>query len=139
MWVAALDEMMARVASSIDVSRVAAVAGSAQQHGSVYLTARAADALGALDPGRALVDQVEPMLSRRVSPIWMDSSTAAECRQIAAAVGGDANLAQHTGSRAFERFSGPQIRRFAKREPDDYARTSCIHLVSSFRTDPNCA
>ena len=62
------------------------------------------------------------MLSRAVSPIWMDSSTGAECREIAAAVGGDASLAQHTGSRAFERFTGPQIRKFATHEPAAYAR-----------------
>jgi xylulokinase len=67
-----------------------------------------------------------------VSPIWMDSSTSAECREIAAAVGGDARLAQHTGSRAFERFTGPQIRKFATHEPDAYAATDRIHLVSSF-------
>src|SRR6185503_10819955 len=75
MWAAALDAMMARIASRIDVRRLAAIAGSAQQHGSVYLNAGATAALAALDPGRPLVDQVEPMLSRAVSPIWMDSST----------------------------------------------------------------
>ena len=132
MWVAALDAMMARIASRIDVRRLAAIAGSAQQHGSVYLNAGATAALAALDPGRPLVDQVEPMLSRAVSPIWMDSSTGTECREIAAAVGGDASLAQHTGSRAFERFTGPQIRKFAAHEPAAYAATDRIHLVSSF-------
>jgi xylulokinase len=132
MWAAALDAMMALVASSIDVSRLAAIAGSAQQHGSVYLNATAASALGSLDPGRPLAEQVQPMLSRAVSPIWMDSSTGTQCREIAAAVGGDASLAQYTGSRAFERFTGPQIRKFAAREPDAYAATDRIHLVSSF-------
>jgi xylulokinase len=132
MWAAALDAMMARVASGIDVKRLSAIAGSAQQHGSVYLNAGATAALGSLDPGRTLVDQVEPMLSRAVSPIWMDSSTAAECREITSAVGGDARLAQHTGSRAFERFTGPQIRKFATHEPAAYLATDRIHLVSSF-------
>jgi xylulokinase len=41
-------------------------------------------------------------------------------------------LAQHTGSRAFERFTGPQIRKFYKHEPDAYRATDRIHLVSSF-------
>src|SRR6478735_2616966 len=132
MWAAALDAMMARIASRIDVRRLAAIAGSAQQHGSVYLNASATAALAALDPDRPLVEQVEPMLSRAVSPIWMDSSTGVECREIAAAVEGDARLAQHTGSRAFERFTGPQIRKFATHEPDAYRATNRIHLVSSF-------
>jgi xylulokinase len=37
-----------------------------------------------------------------------------------------------TGSRACERFTGPQIARFAEREPASYQRTDTIHLVSSF-------
>ena len=56
-----------------------------------------------------------------------------ECAEITAAMGGAGRLAQLTGSRAFERFTGPQIRRFAKQEPAAYARDrSRIHLVSSF-------
>jgi xylulokinase len=47
-------------------------------------------------------------------------------------VGGDGTLLRRTGSRAFERFTGPQIRRFFKREPKAYAATSRIHLISSF-------
>ena len=35
-------------------------------------------------------------------------------------------------SRAFERFTGPQIRKFAREDPSAYARTERIHLVSSF-------
>jgi xylulokinase len=132
MWAAALDAMIGRIAAAVDVGRLAAISGSAQQHGSVYLNATAAGALASLDPVRPLADQVRPMLSRAVSPIWMDSSTGAECREIAAAVGGDARLAEHTGSRAFERFTGPQIRKFAIHEPEAYGRTDRIHLVSSF-------
>ena len=41
-------------------------------------------------------------------------------------------LAERTGSRAFERFTGPQIRKFFKRQPDAYAATDRVHLVSSF-------
>src|SRR5215218_1369165 len=89
MWADALDLMLARIAKSgIDVRRIAAICGSAQQHGSVYLNRGAAAALGALDPSRPLAGQVAPMLSRAESPIWMDSSTGAECREITAAVGG---------------------------------------------------
>lgn len=62
----------------------------------------------------------------------MDSSTTKECREIERAVGGADVLAAHTGARAFERFTGPQIRAFAARDPQAYAATSRIHLVSSF-------
>jgi len=62
----------------------------------------------------------------------MDSSTAAECAEIEAAGCGASTLARRTGSRAFERFTGPQIRRFYKHAPTAYASTARIHLVSSF-------
>jgi xylulokinase len=120
MWADALDLMLARVAASgLDLSRLAAVSGSAQQHGSVYL-------------GRGPLHPRAVPLSRAVAPIWMDCSTSAECAEITAAVGGSGPLAGHTGSRAFERFTGPQIRKFYKTEPGAYAATERIHLVSSF-------
>jgi hypothetical protein len=60
----------------------------------------------------------------------MDSSTSAECRELDARFG--ARLQADTGSPAIERFTGPQIRKFAKTEPERYAQTTRIHLVSSF-------
>jgi xylulokinase len=133
MWAEALDLMMARIArSGLDMSRLAAVSGSAQQHGSVYLNAIAAEGLGTLDPERPLVKQIVPMLSRQVSPIWMDSSTSEECAEITLATGGADALSRHTGSRAFERFTGPQIRKFWKRDRGGYDATDRVHLVSSF-------
>jgi xylulokinase len=133
LWADALDLMLARVAASgLDLGQIAAIAGSAQQHGSVYLNGGAASALACLDPGRPPAGQLRESLSRPVSPIWMDSSTSRECAEITAAVGGPESMAARTGSRAFERFTGPQIRRFFKQDPDAYASTDRIHLVSSF-------
>jgi xylulokinase len=62
----------------------------------------------------------------------MDSSTAAECAEIAAALGGNQAVCDLTGSVATPRFTGPQIRRFAKQDPAAWARTKRVHLVSSF-------
>ena len=133
MWADALDVTMARVAKSgVDVSGLAAISGSAQQHGSVYLNANAPSAVAGLNPLRDVGEQLADTLSRPVAPIWMDSSTSEECAEIAAGVGGSAALAQVTGSRAFERFTGPQIRKFFKDDPAGYAATDRIHLVSSF-------
>jgi xylulokinase len=133
MWADALDVMMRRVAASgLDLRRLAAIAGSAQQHGSVYLNAHAPAALATMDPAIAPAAQLTNGLSRPVSPIWMDSSTTGECTEITGALGGAAAIAERTGSRAFERFTGPQIRKFFKQEPDAYAATERIHVVSSF-------
>ncbi len=156
MWAEALDRMFeALVASGLDLSRLAAIAGSAQQHGSVYLNASATNVLSGLAPSHPLAEQLRAVatseqdtaaervsptasesghsvLSRRVAPIWMDSSTAEECREITAAIGGADRLAQLTGSRAFERFTGPQIRKFYKQDPAGWEATDRVHLVSSF-------
>jgi xylulokinase len=133
LWADALDLMLrAIVASGVDLRGLAAIAGSAQQHGSVYMNASARSILAAMDPARAPGEQLARGLSRPVAPIWLDSSTSVECAELADAVGGNNALAARTGSRAFERFTGPQIRKFFKREPDAYAATDRIHLVSSF-------
>ncbi len=134
LWVEALDCMMGIVAteSGLDLTQLKAISGSGQQHGSVYLGSEAERVLGSLDPRRELVEQIAPALSRSTSPIWMDSSTFRQCREIAAAVGGDAKLAEISGSRAFERFTGPQIRKLFQEEPEAYHQTRMIHLVSSF-------
>jgi len=133
MWADALDLMFTRLAQSgLDLSPLAAVSGSAQQHGSVYFARDAATRLATLDPHRPPGIQIAPLLSRPTAPIWMDASTATQCDEITAAVGGAEVLAQHTGSRAFERFTGPQIRKFAQAEQEAYRRTGRVHLVSSF-------
>jgi xylulokinase len=133
MWAEALDRMMGDVAASgLDLGAVRAISGSAQQHGSVYLADGAGERLARFDAARPLVEQLSGMFSRERSPIWMDSSTAAECAAITGALGGPGAVARLTGSCAFERFTGPQIRKFARTAPDAYARTERIHLVSSF-------
>ena len=135
MWVEALDLLLGDLREQgVDLGRIAGISGAGQQHGSVYL-ARSFDEVasaGGWATDRALREQVAPLLSRRTAPIWMDASTSAECAEIAAAVGGDAKMVALTGSRAIERFTGPQIRKFWKQQPADYQRTAEIHLVSSF-------
>jgi xylulokinase len=136
MWAEALERIFAALADSgLDLSRIRAISGSAQQHGSVYLGDGAAAIMARLDPARPLAEQLVAapgFFSRSVSPIWMDASTGVECDEITEALGGARRLARVTGSRAFERFTGPQIRKFWKAEPEGWAATARIHLVSSF-------
>jgi xylulokinase len=132
LWVEALDRVLEGAkARGFEWGTIAGVSGAGQQHGSVYLSTPIAKARP-WSPGAPLSRQVAPLLSRATSPIWMDSSTSAECREIAAAVGGDEAVTRSTGSRAIERFTGPQIRKFFKEDPDAYAKTVEIQLVSSF-------
>jgi len=133
MWLEALDLLLAQMVSeNIDFSQIKAVSGSGQQHGSVYLKANFNEALEGLTAQSDLKTQLANCLSRLSSPIWMDSSTSKECAEIAHAVGGNEIVCSKSGSVAVERFTGPQIRKFAKTDPDSYAGTGTIHLVSSF-------
>ena len=132
LWLDGLELALDRLARLTDLSLVDAVSVSGQQHGSVYLAAGYEAALADGDRATPLSAKIAPVLARRTSPIWMDSSTAAECAEIAAALGGDQAVCDLTGSVATMRFTGPQIRRFAKLEPAAWARTERVHLVSSF-------
>ena len=114
MWVEGLELVLQRLqASGCPMDQIAAIGGDAQQHASVYL------------------ESLNPLVfSRSTSPIWMDSSTGAECTALDARFG--ARLQADTGSPAIERFAGPQIMKFAKEDPEGYAKTKRIHLLSSF-------
>jgi len=132
LWLDGLELALDRLAKLTDLSQVDAVSVSGQQHGSVYLAAGYEAALADGSRATSLAAKLSPVLSRRTSPIWMDSSTSAECAEIAAALGGNQAVCDLTGSVATPRFTGPQIRRFAKLDPAAWARTKRVHLVSSF-------
>ena len=139
MWTEALDEMAARLRDAgLPLQQIRAVSGSGQQHGSVYLTGDAARTLHSLDAARPLGAQLAGIFARAESPVWLDCSTSAECAALSDAVGGAPALAGLTGSRAYERFTAAQIRKFAVANADGYARTARIHLVSSFMASLLC-
>lgn len=133
MWVEAMDLLFDQMQQEgVPLGELLAISGSGQQHGSVYLNARGEHALKNLDVNRSLVNNLSNVFSRPTSPIWMDSSTSVECEEIRQALGGVKATAQATGSDTFERFTGPQIRKFHKTEPDAFSKTASIALVSSF-------
>jgi xylulokinase len=133
MWAEALDLLFAEMKKDgVALGKILAISGSGQQHGSVYLNKKAAKVLANLNPNQPLAGNLQGIFSRKTSPIWMDSSTAEECAEIRTKLGGIEATATATGSDAFERFTGPQIRKFTKTVPAAYMRTSHIALVSSF-------
>ncbi|KAF9601438.1 hypothetical protein IFM89_020205 [Coptis chinensis] len=133
MWVEAFDLLLEKLTKSkFDFKRVTAVSGSGQQHGSVYWKNGSLAKLASLNPNKPLMEQLTDAFSIKESPIWMDSSTTAQCKEIETAVGGALELSQLTGSRAYERFTGSQIRKIFQTQPDVYRETERISLVSSF-------
>lgn len=133
MWVKALDILMDKLQiSGADFGKVVAVSGSGQQHGTVYWQKGAEKALQNLDHSNFLHTQLASCFSINESPVWMDSSTTEYCKRLEDSVGGPEKLAEITGSKAYERFSGPQIAKIAEMKPVAYENTERISLVSSF-------
>ncbi|TFK75002.1 D-xylulose kinase [Pluteus cervinus] len=133
MWLDAVDLLMERLkAAGVSFSDIVAISGAGQQHGSVYWSAEAERLLANLDASRSLKSQLSGAFSLPRAPIWQDSSTSKECQELEAAVGGAQALADLTGSRAYERFTGSQIAKIRHRYPKEYASTLRISLVSSF-------
>lgn len=133
MWVEALDLLLAEAAEEgWPLSEVEIIAGSGQQHGTVYLGGEVTSVLASLDSSSPLAPQISSCITRSTSPIWMDSSTEEDCKALTEALGGEDAIYRSTGSTAYERFSGPQIRRFAKLHPQEFGKTQHIRLVSSF-------
>ncbi len=131
MWLAAFDLVIEKLfKNNAPLEKVSGISGCGQQHGSVYLKENFSDGLRKMVADKKLAEQIAPCLSRKTAPVWMDSSTGEECREISEKIG--ARLQEDTGSPAIERFTGPQIRRFYKKELENYQTTKHIALVSSF-------
>ena len=133
MWLEALDLAFEKLGTGA-CRQISGVSVSGQQHGSVYLRPESEAVLQSLTPQQGLAGQIEPHLSRAEAPIWTDSSTTRECEEIRRELRGATATAELTGSDTFERFTGPQIRRFARTEPEAWGRTAHVCLVSSFVT-----
>ncbi|XP_029384889.1 xylulose kinase isoform X1 [Echeneis naucrates] len=133
MWVKALDLLLDKMKrAEFNFSQVSALSGSGQQHGSVYWRRGASATLDQLDPNQNLHNLLQDSFSVADSPVWMDSSSSRQCAALQAAVGGARLLAEISGSRAYERFTGNQIAKLQQSFPDQYQDTERISLVSSF-------
>ncbi|XP_013167908.1 PREDICTED: xylulose kinase [Papilio xuthus] len=132
LWVKALDMVMDRlVVAGVDFSSIEALSGAAQQHGSVWWAKGSESKLSNLSPDEFLHTQLATAFVVD-SPVWMDSSTTADCRALEEAVGGPEELAKITGSTAYERFTGSQIRKMFRTRERAYQATERISLISSF-------
>ncbi|KAJ4456422.1 putative Xylulose kinase [Paratrimastix pyriformis] len=129
MWAEALDCLFQKMPRDL-LGRCRAVSVSGQQHGTVWWATT--QELSHLNPALPLCAQLKNSFSLLESPIWMDTSTNVQCRELETAMGGADALCRATGSRAYERFSGPQIMRIRSERPQVYSATERISLVSSF-------
>uniref|UniRef100_A0A6Q2WP81 Xylulose kinase n=1 Tax=Esox lucius TaxID=8010 RepID=A0A6Q2WP81_ESOLU len=103
-----------------------------KQHGSVYWKKGTNQVLRDLDPGKSLHELLQNRFTVPDSPVWMDSSTTEQCLHLESAMGGPQRVADITGSRAYERFTGSQIAKVNEYSPMQYQEAERISLVSSF-------
>ncbi|OQS01420.1 xylulose kinase [Achlya hypogyna] len=112
MLVESLDEILADLSRAVvcagySMADIVAVSGSAQQHTSAFWSATALDLPS--DPALPLAAHLAQAFAWPHGRSWMDATTTAECRALEAAVGGAQRLADTTGSRGYERFTGVQL------------------------------
>lgn len=142
MFVDALDAILAnlRRCDAFSMTKIVAISGSAQQHASVYW-AKEFDLRAAMtdgDASRPLTEVLEAKSARVFyldqGPSWMDDSTSSFCRRLEQDAGGAQQVADISGSRAYERFTGNQIAKRIHDQPDFLDHVSRIALVSSMLT-----
>ncbi|KAF9947126.1 hypothetical protein BGZ72_010843 [Mortierella alpina] len=137
--------------SRFPFDRVRAISGAAQQHGSVYWSDRVEAAFQQLRSSSEapLAVVFKDAFTLYQSPIWQDTSTTSQCQELEEFLGaqdekdafaatkstrlrGTHRLADRTGSRAYERYTGSQILKIVQQQPDVYRASQRISLVSSF-------
>jgi xylulokinase len=139
MWLRALDALFDELKGTGLLGRVAAVSCSGQQHGSVYWTQAGLETLSSPPASAArFADALTDAFAVTDCPIWADSSTQSECDAIEAAfshkagsTSGAAAVARLTGSRAYARFTGPQIAAISTRQPAAWAARTTSSLLAA--------
>ena len=136
LFVAALDALLSDLkASGQDVSAIAAINTSAQQHGHVYLNSGAKAHFDGLretaSADWSLASRLGGAFAYGGAPIWRTANTEAEAEHIRARVGGKAAVIERIGSDMALRFSAAACRKMATRYPAAYAATRHILLISS--------
>eukprot|EP00486_Rosalina_sp_Unknown_P003487 CAMPEP_0201568204 /NCGR_PEP_ID=MMETSP0190_2-20130828/9148_1 /ASSEMBLY_ACC=CAM_ASM_000263 /TAXON_ID=37353 /ORGANISM="Rosalina sp." /LENGTH=583 /DNA_ID=CAMNT_0047989067 /DNA_START=21 /DNA_END=1772 /DNA_ORIENTATION=+ len=135
MFIEALDIALNKLKTEnkVDFSKIVCLSGSGQQHGTVYWRTGAIKRLQNLDSKQTLLSNLSGCFAIADGPIWMDSSTTVQCRELEDKIGSPEKVAKISGSRAYERFSGNQIAKIAKKYEGIYSmETERIALVSSF-------
>ncbi len=137
LYLASLDALFADMrAERFPMERIAVINVSGQQHGHLYLGARARALFARLRAADAsasdLVTLLEGSLAYGTAPIWRTSNTVEEAEAIRRGVGGKARMIELSGSDSPLRFTGAVVRRVARQFPAAYGETSTIHLISSF-------
>ncbi|KAI7953527.1 hypothetical protein MJO28_006074 [Puccinia striiformis f. sp. tritici] len=132
--VKALDILLQKVSSQIELKRVKCIGGSAQQHNSVWWSKAASTLLSRLTPNKPLYEQLPPEQTWTLPnpPNFYDMSTDAQAQSLEWLIGGPEETARRSGVRAFCRFTGVQIMKVQQTRPNILEATDRISSASSF-------
>jgi xylulokinase len=113
-WWEALEETVCEVLSALGERRrdVAAMGVSGQQHGFVPL-----------DAGGGVI---------RAAKLWCDTSTAAQCDELRAALGGREAVIALAGNDILPGFTAPKILWLKQSEPENFGRLARVALPHDF-------
>ncbi len=113
-WVKAVDECIAECAQNLgaDRAKIAGIGVSGQQHGLVVLDAR---------------DEVV-----RPAKLWCDTSTVAQCEQIAHEFGGQPGLIHLAGNAILPGYTIPKLLWLKQHEPANFAKVTSILLPHDY-------
>jgi xylulokinase len=113
-WTDAVDSIVAACVAQLGEKRkeIRGIGVSGQQHGLVALDAS---------------DQVV-----RAAKLWCDTSTTAECDQLAAAFGGASGLINKAGNNIPAGFTAPKILWLKNNEPENFAKTKSVLLPHDY-------
>ena len=64
MWLEAIDLLFSELKDLCDLSKIKAISGAGQQHGSVYLNSNWLQVIRQLEPKKSISEQIKPCLSR---------------------------------------------------------------------------
>jgi xylulokinase len=134
MFLDALDSVLTQIKNSgYDLKKIKALSGSAQQHGSIYWKKNSKEKLKQISAMKSLKNNFLDLdlLASNFCPIWMDNSTKTYVKKIEENFSPE-TLFYKTGSKAYERFTGPQIMKIAKEKSEIYNQCEHISLISSF-------
>ncbi|CAE6443521.1 unnamed protein product [Rhizoctonia solani] len=131
MWLKALDILLSKLKTGVDLGRIRAVGGCAQ-HAAVWCTSAAKSHISGLDHTKTLHAQLgsPSTLALVHTPVTQDTSTATQARMIETALGGPDALAQRLGTAT--PTTAAQAIKIREGNPDAWSHTSHVILASAF-------
>ncbi|KAI8446603.1 hypothetical protein BY996DRAFT_7802906 [Phakopsora pachyrhizi] len=134
MCVKALDILLARISSKVDLEAIRCIGGAAHQNSSVWWSKAAPTLLSRLTPRRSLSEQLLPDQTWTMPnpPNYYDLTTINEAQSLEWLIGGPEELVKRVGCRASCRLTSVQIMKVRQNQRNILEATERISTASAF-------